>query len=309
MSDPLKKVTFFCKPCRYRFEAEPARIEDAPERDHPHLYFAPCPQCHEEAEQAAWEKALMASYGKHTGPKTPEGRARSAANIKGHPTPEETLRTRFNGLKHGMFAQTATYFPARPGKYSQCEGCEHRYTTCHEQVACLKQAELFMRYHIAFEHDDPSMLSDIAARTQAMVQWTIDQMLLAIIKTGVELRNPEWYVDPKEGTFNLVSWHDDQGEQHYSWKVSAHPLLKVLVEFLDRNKMSMADLGMTRKAREEKNLIEGYLEESEASRESMDRYTEQQAAALEKLSVLIENSREKIKRDPVLIEYQETEDG
>lgn len=304
MSDPLSQVTFRCGPCQHRFEVSPARIEEAPERAHPHLYFAVCPRCGEEAEQASWEKALMASYGKHTGPKTPAGLARAAANLAGHPTSEEARRTRFNALKHGMFAETATYFPARPGKYAECEGCEHRHSTCHQQDACLKQTELFMRYHIAYENDDPGVLSDVHARTQALVQWTVNQMFLSIIQTGVELRNPEYFFDPKGGEIHLVYFVDEQGEKRQSWKISAHPLLKVLAEFLGQNKMSLADFGMTRKAREEKGLVEGFLEETETTRESLDQYAQQQSAALERLTGLIERSRERTQRDPVLIEYQ-----
>lgn len=45
------------------------------------LYFCKCPVCGKEAEQASWKKAL---------------------------------RTRFNGIRHGLSAKTATYFPAKP---------------------------------------------------------------------------------------------------------------------------------------------------------------------------------------------------
>lgn len=302
--DPLEKVTFKCAGCARRFEQAPQRIEDAPERSHPYLYFATCPTCGLEAEQAAWEKALMASYGKHTGPRTPEGKARTAQNLVGHPTPEEALRTRFNGLKHGMYAKTATYFPARPGKYPECEGCEHLFNGCGEQPACLKQTELFMRYHIAYELGDPGQLMDIQAQTQAMVQWVMNQILLSLVKTGVELRNPEWAFDQKRGEVHLIQFEDEQGVRHQSWKISAHPLLKVLTEFLDRNKMSLADFGMTMKVREEEKLLDGFIKGDEDSRETLDQVARQQAAALEHLTAMIERSRERGRRDPVLIEYQ-----
>lgn len=307
-NEPLSRVTFSCRPCSHRFESDPGRIEDAPDRAHPWLYFASCPLCGAEAEQAPWEKALMASYGKHTGPRTAEGKARSSANLEGHPTPEESLRTRFNGLKHGMFAKTATYFPARPGAYPECARCEYLDNGCSEQVACLKQTELFMRYHIAYESGDPAPLMEIQAQTQALVQWTINQMMLAIIATGVELRKPEWYFDPMGKEFHIVSYQEG-GVEKIAYEVSAHPLLKTLGDFLAKNNMSLADFNMTPKVREEKNLIEGFLDESQASRETLEQYAHQQTRAIENLTGMIDKSREKLRRDPVLIEHGADADG
>ncbi|MCW5627162.1 MAG: hypothetical protein KIT73_20765, partial [Burkholderiales bacterium] len=126
-SRPLSEVTFSCRQCYggRTFKASPDRVEDAPEDPvHPWRYFAACPQCGAEVEQAQYERALLKAWLNATGPRTAEGKAATAANLEGHPTAEEALRTRFNAMKHGMSARVATYFPAKPDGYAHCSGCE-----------------------------------------------------------------------------------------------------------------------------------------------------------------------------------------
>lgn len=325
--DQLTQVSFHCTACGRKFKAEPSRIESAPERDHPYLYFCACPGCQSEAAQASWEKALLASYGKHTGPKTPAGRARSSENIAGHPTPEESQRLRFNALKHGMFARTATYFPARPGRYAECEGCHYRDTTCREQTACLKQTELFMRYHLAFENGDPRSLLDIQAETQASIQWIIRSIIMSIVRTGVELKAPKWYFDPVGKKMHIVSFVKDpnkrradadpedddidanEGEVEYVYEYSAHPLLKTLGDFVAKNNLSLADFNMTPKVQEDQEMMGGFLDSQRASSESLNEFAERSAKALETLKPLIERSQSRKSRDPVLLEHQEAENN
>ncbi|UGA37566.1 zinc ribbon domain-containing protein [Chromobacterium haemolyticum] len=117
LSKQLESLTFRCPACGNTFDAAPSRVEDEPCLEHhPFTYFADCTRCGEEAAQAPFHKSLVKAWSKATGPKTAAGKAASARNLEGHPTAEEALRTRFNALKHGMTAETAQYFPARPGQ-------------------------------------------------------------------------------------------------------------------------------------------------------------------------------------------------
>lgn len=310
--DPLNSVAFICSVCRHTFEAEPDRVESAPEQDwHPHAYYAECPVCHSEAEQAAWQKGLLKAWSKSTGPKTVEGKAASAANLDGHPTPDEARLTRFNGMKHGLFARTAMVFPAKPGKYPHCEGCEHLETrACVAQRACLKRAELLLKHQVAFESGDPSMLMEYRADTQARVQALIDDMLLIIaMDGGPRLKSPEWYYD-KDGKFHLAAYTDSTtGELVQLHKLEAHPLLKPLIDYLAKNAMTLADLEMTPKSHDETAAMQGYLDGKTADEESALEYQERQTQALEKLSEQITISQQNLKRDPVLIEHGEADDG
>jgi len=310
--DPLTSVAFICSVCRHTFDQAPDRVEPAPENDwHPHAYYAECPVCHGEAEQAGWQKGLLKAWSKATGPKTPEGKAASAANVEGHPTPAESRLTRFNAMKHGLFARTAMVFPAKPGKYPHCEGCEHLETrACVAQRACLKRAELLLKHQVAFESADPSMLMGLRADTQAMVQALIDDMLLTIaMDGGPRLKSPEWYYD-KDGKFHLAAYTDSQtGELVQIHKLEAHPLLKPLIDYLSKNAMTLSDLEMTPKSHDEQEAMKGFLDGKTADEESALEYQERQTMALEKLSEQIARSQQQLRHDPVLIEHGEVDDG
>jgi len=309
-TDPLKRVSFYCKPCRHKWQAEPDTVQDAPDRPwHPWFYFANCPNCGDEAEQAGWEKGLMATFGRHTGPRTPEGLSAVTANLEGHPTAEESRRTRFNAMKHGLFAQTATYYPAKPGKYPHCTGCEHLETwACYDTGACLKRTELLLQHQIAFETGDPRMLNDLRARTQAMVQAIIDDIILAIISEGVQLKTPAWYYD-KDGVFHLAEYYDSEGERRMIYEINAHPLLKTLGDFLSKNSMTLADLNMTPKQVTEEKQMQGYLDGQNPQKDTALDYQRRQTHALEQLKDQISRSQSRIARDPVLIEHQQSGDG
>lgn len=195
------------------------------------------------AEQAHWEVALYKARAHATGPRTPEGKARSAKNLEGHPTPEEALRTRFNALKHGLRARVATWFPAKPGKYPHCSGCAY-FDGCEKQVACQARTELFLRHRIAWETRDPSLLADLRADLHANVQAIIDDIVLAIARTGVEVRQPQWYYD-KDGTLHIAEYTDDEGNRRVIEEIRAHPLLKHLSDMIAKLGLGLADEGMT----------------------------------------------------------------
>jgi len=109
----LSQVNFRCDKCKHAWESEPDLIEDAPDLEHhPYRYFATCPKCSAENQpQAAWARALMKAHQASTGPRTPEGLARVAKNLEGHPNAEAVQRTRFNAMKNYTPANTATDLP------------------------------------------------------------------------------------------------------------------------------------------------------------------------------------------------------
>lgn len=301
------EVTFRCEDCRQGWKGQPQRTEDAPEDDwHPWRYFAACPRCGEEAGQDKRERGLFKAWALATGPRTEAGKERSAANLAGHPTPEEAQRTRFNAVTHGLYARVATYYPARPGGYAECEGCRWMLNGCGTvHTACQSKTELYLRHHLAFTARDPGLLTELRAEEQAGVAALLSSMIRAVARRGVEIVSPEWYQD-KDGMPHAVQVFDENGNLRTIEKISAHPLLKPIGEFLSRNSLTLADQGMTPKVREEEDLVKGHLTATEDAQQALS-YQAQQVRLLDQLRAQIDRSRERTARDPVLIEHQRSE--
>jgi hypothetical protein len=314
---PLTEVSFRCVSCGQEWTGAPARVEDDPNRPwHPYAYHAQCSACGSPAKQTPKELGLLKAWANATGPTSDAGRAAAAANLKGHPTPEEAQRTRFNAIKHGLTARTATFFPAKPGKYPHCEGCNYYNAECVEDPPrhhknppnCLRRTELFMRHHVAFEAKDPSLLMSLRSDTQAALQAIIDDMILAIVADGgPRVKELKWYHD-KDGCFHLAGYKDeDTGEFVQIYELKEHPLLRRLIDFVDRNNLTLADMGMTPKVQDEQDLVRGHLEQQHDTQETLLEYQGKQNKLLEQLAGQIARSRKGIGRDPVLIEHQQSE--
>lgn len=305
-SAELSHVSFRCGSCRTGWTGAPDLVEpDTATEYHPWRYFSHCPKCKAEHQpQASWERALLKAHQLATGPKTPEGKAATAANLDGHPTPEETLRTRFNAMKHGMTARTATYFPAKPGGYSFCGRCEVDRVWCGQQSACVKQTEIFMLHHAAFEQRDPRKLgglhADLAASLTAMLQMAIQEVL----GEGITITQPRVELD-REGTPVTLTYLDDQGKRQYILNRQANPAIKAVTELVSRLGLSMNDLGMTvRAADADEEVFKGRLKDDEDTREGLAAFGARMLLATEQAKDQIARAQERKKADPVLMEFQ-----
>lgn len=286
------------------FEAEPARVLDAPTQEHhPFEYFANCPTCAAECAQVYWERSLLKAYVNATGPRTAEGKAATAANLEGHPTKDEALRTRYNAMKHGLSARTATYFPAKPDGYAFCKTCEVDRVWCKAQAACSKKTELFMLHHAAFEQRNPKHLMGIYADQQAGLFAIVQQMMIDIANRGPMIVKPEWYTD-KDGDCHLAQITGADGKVHTFTTEREHPLLRVLSEFVSKANLNMHDMGMTHRALENDEAELGKLNDGSAQREELGDYQRRQVEALEGLANVMKNAAANKMRDSVLIEHQ-----
>lgn len=308
--DQLADVQFKCPDCGHIQDCAPSRVEDAPEDAwHPWRYFARCRACGEETTQSPQSRHLLKLWASATGPKTEEGKARSAANLHGHPTPEEAQRTRFNGLKHGLSARVARYWPARPGGYSQCVSCELFNNGCRVGDPCQKKTELFLRHHIAFETGDPKLLGELRGDLHANLCAIIDDLILSVIGRGAELRTPEWYYD-KDGGFHLAQYEDpDTGDTVQLYKVETHPAIKVIKDLVLGLGLDLNSQGMTPKVQDDSDVVRGFLSAQSQDSGALLEHQQKQTRALEQLSEQIERSRQATRRDPILIEHQAGEDG
>lgn len=306
---PLQEVEFQCRPCERTWRVAPGRVEDwAEDEIHPWRYFGPCPDCGKEREQSARERGLIRAWRKATGPRTPEGIAASSKNLEGHPTPEEALRTRFNGMKHGLNAKVATYFPARPDGYAFCKGCDVERAFCAAQPACVRQTQHFMLHHAAFEQRNPRHLMGIYADFHSALMLTIQQILQTIIADGVTINSPKTYVD-KDGNCLVVEYFDEQGRRCVLREIEAHPLFRPLGELISRTGISLGDLGMTGRVVEDDTPLPGQLARGDGAQPSVEDFARKQTDALDALRGLLERGKARADADPVLIEYKQQMGG
>ena len=304
----LDRLNFRCQvvTCRATWAGKPDLVEpDEEAQHHPFRYFATCPRCKAENQpQAAWERSLLLAHQRATGPRTAEGKAATAANLVGHPTPEEALRTRFNGMKHGLNARVATYFPAKPDGYAFCERCDVDRIWCYEQPACVKQTELFMLHHAAFEQRDPKVLSRIHGDIHAALVASLQMCLQAVLGDGVVLKVPKVQLDEK-GKSVTLSFIDMNGDQHYVYEYMANPAFKPIADLVTRLGLNLADLGMTAKTADDSDAeLRGKLAGANVAGEALENFSQRMANVLENLSGKMDAARARSAQDPVLLEHQ-----
>jgi hypothetical protein len=209
-----------------------------------------------------------------------------------------------------MFAQTARYWPARPGSYAECDGCEHFSGACSPSLpsrdlppACLKKTELMMRYQIAFETRDPKMLAQDMAAHHAAIRSIVDNIIMTLVRDGVRLRTPEWHFDKDGRQLQVVDLETGAA----ILKVEAHPLLKHLVDITQKLGMALPDSGMTQKVQDEQDTVRGFLVDSASQAESIAEVHDQQRQKLDMMLEYIERSNDRKRRDPILIEHASRE--
>lgn len=308
-SGQLKECNFKCGICRTSFTAVPDLIEDDPDAPHhPYRYFAHCRVCKAQHQpQAGWERGLLKAHQRSTGPVTAAGKAASAANLDGHPTSEEARRTRFNAMKHGMAAQTATYFPAKPDGYAFCHKCDVSRDWCAKQPACVKQTEIFMMHHAAFDQRNPKVLSSLHADLHAALMATLQMCIQTVLGDGVVLKTPRVELS-REGVPVALTYIDSNGETCHIYDYVSNPAFKPITDLISRLGLSMSDLGMSvrgAEAEEEKGL--GVLKLDDSSKETLVGFGQRMLEASKNAALLIAKSQDATRADPVYIEHMQRE--
>jgi hypothetical protein len=302
-------VDFRCGVCKHAWADEPDLIEPAPELEHhPYRYFGDCPVCHAEQQpQAAWARALMKAHQLSTGPKTAEGLAKVGKNLEGHPNAEAVQRTRFNAMKHGMAAKTATYFPARPDGYGFCKQCDVDRTWCAQQAACVKQTEIFMLHHAAFESRNPRVLAGIHADLQAGLTAMLQMLMQQVLGDGVVITQPRVELD-RDGNSQTLSYLDADGKRQYIYDRQAHPALKAITDFVSRLGLSMNDLGMTvRAADPEDEGAGGVLKLDAKTQETLSDFNTRMLGVMSGARDMLAAASKATREDPVLVAHEARE--
>lgn len=211
-------------------------------------------------------------------------------------------------MKHGASAKVAQYFPAKPGKYAMCNTCDVDHGWCAAQPCCVKQTQNFMLHHAAFEQKKPGILTGLYAEVQASIFSILQQIILTIIQDGVKIERPVFHFD-ENGGLSLGRYVDDQGNVKMLMDVSAHPLLKPLTDFLSKNSMSLADMGMTNKVIEAEEMMPGQIATNAAPAITDDEYKRRQLQALQDLAGKVQRSNQLTAQDPILVDFNRENGG
>ena len=124
----------------------------------------------------------------------------------------------------------------------------------------------------------------------AAIQALIDTMILAINQDGgPRIQTVEWYYD-KDGKFHLAQWEDERGETHQIYKLDEHPLLKPLIDYINKNSMTLADLGMTPKVQNDQEMMQGYLSQDKDNLENEQAFRQRIEKQQSQLLELVNNS-------------------
>ncbi|WP_020396118.1 hypothetical protein [Thiolinea disciformis] len=295
--------------CGKRFTATQYQTANFPEREwYPYVHSAVCPACGLDAGQANWQLGQWKAVYDHgrPGPTTAEG-LKAIADATKNRDPSSFAVSRFNAITHGATAEVAKFFPARPGKYPVCDGCEYLLDGCGTEMRhCAKRTELFVQFALAQEQGDGRLLGRLMASTQAGLLAITGDMIRAIAARGVELERP-MFVRGDKGGIDLATYRDEFGNQQTIMEVSANPLLKPLIDLMSKNGMTLADLNLTPAAAEEQKRFDGYLDDKEADRQSVADAMAQQQANMDKLLAVMNRGSKLIPAGRVIDVEPETD--
>lgn len=251
---------FICGTCRHRFSSIEYREHDLPEREeHPYDYDADCPICGKLAKFNEIQLNLFKGLDATRHPRSGQAleNIRKAAKLK------DTSMSRFNALTHGLSARVARIFPAKEGKYAQCDACEYFNNGCGQvSTACLKRTELFLQVEIATETKNATMLNRLMSDNQAGLIAIQADMMAEVAQSGVVIHDPVHYVDKETGKTKLAMVINEKtGKEELLTEIREHPLLRRIIEFTQKNGQTLADMGLTARQQEEERTLKGFIED------------------------------------------------
>lgn len=277
------------------------RIEDRPDQEiHPFEYFATCPTCKTEIPEHPSIKNLYKAWLHATGTKSPE------ISSKNLPSPDSPRR-KFNALKSGLFAKKAKYFPAKVGRYPECDGCEHS-NECEEIGICLQISKLKMMVTHAFDTKDPGQLQPLFQETQADFFVLLRRLFSHVFKHGEILEAPVWH-GMKSG-YTMVKFKDPvTGKKRQLMQYELHPAVRAIFEMLQKNALSLADLNLTPKTEAEHSATMGHLRLAENERESLQEHRSKMVDTTRTFLEAMAGAGSQRRNDPIYLEHQEENGG
>lgn len=273
------------------------RVEERPDQEpHPFEYFAHCPTCQTEITEAPFVKNLYRAWLNITGTKSPDI---SAQNL---PPPDDPRR-KFNALKSGLYAKKAKYFPAKVGRYPECDGCEHSHE-CETIGVCLQISKVKMMVAQAFDSKDPAFLQPLFQDIQADVFVLLQRLIGQALRDGAILTSPVWH-GMKEGYTMVKGLDPETGEEKQLYQRELHPAIRAIAELLQKNGLSLADLQLTPKTAAEHSAQMGHLRGAADERQSLNEFRQKKLEQNENFLGLLRRAPAQRDKDPFFMEHQE----
>lgn len=245
MSEKKEKY-FFCRDCFHSWKTDQYQYDDAetalsvcdscntPTPESPHYYFN-------------LPKMMEAQKGKHTGPKTPEGKK----------------RTSMNAFKHGMFTKQKTIIaPAKKDRYPECPDCEFRDTCGIEHKYCPVNLALLTRVAESFESGNIENMKEFAGLMQGNALITLKMLFNDLYANGTLVPH------------KVHSKVDKAGENEeivLEWQ--RNPSLKPIVDFMTMLGFTAEQQMMTPAKKTDDDNVKGYLESESAKNETLNEFT------------------------------------
>lgn len=297
---------FFCKGCvNYFMSADWLEQHE--------IIHALCDKCMTWAEEIPTAKirvtkGIAAAHGKHTGPKTEEGKAAGVEARKGTHTGPKTKagkdRSRLNNYKHGLNSQTYTLLaPALPGKFPQCEGCTFR-TECELKYKyCPVNVQPMLNLVRAYEENDIEAIRQIAGLQQVRAANVLEMMWHAIFKYGV--LNPKVVNSKIRDSVIDGAGNVKEAKEEVVMEWMANPLLKRIPEFMELVGTTAEQNLMTVKAEQDQENLDGFLEVNSEARKAIKDHQNELIDEIKKLGIVTKDAAERRNADTALSDYNE----
>ena len=250
--------------CGARFSSSNYQTSGYPEQDfHPYQHTASCPRCGEDVNPAAHQ---VAAWKAASLPLSLESRAKISAAQKAR-DPASYAISKSNRMITGANAKVLKVWPAKPGTYAECDTCEFLTNGCKTDFQhCADKTDLYVKFLMAQETGNSAFIGQEMAATQAGMAAITASMIRSLAQKGVTMEVPV-YAKTENG-IEVATYTDDEGKKRTITRTEANPLLPHLINYVSKNNLTLSDMGITPKVKEEQRQLQGFLDSKEADRET-----------------------------------------
>jgi len=212
---------------------------------------------------------LKKAWGKATGPKTSDGKAKSS----------------MNALKTGEHMRMFFRISHQAGELKICEGCgEEQQNACRSAQTCLLQDSMIASYMKAQAEKNPDHIEEFTIVQVA----TMDMVFSVRLKYALDHINDTW-TDPETGKTQFVINSD---------------YMYMLMNLFDRLNKRLEDMQLTRKTIDDSDLGWNRLVDEKIDREEAKAYLEKLQRQLTQIRNDVQAAAENRSQDKDIQEYQ-----